>query len=306
MNNAIFIALDDRHWHYFMHCYNSILDNYPNHPKLLVHYSGWRKERISWLSYREDIRLYLKQDLPKEFSYSWYHEEVPSKMVYFKYLLWTDEYDEYDNILHLDADTIVLSPLDDLFENKEFFIVKNNISFKEVQVISNKKTYEPRLLRNNRAYRGVIDPILQAHGIKYPNQEDMVNAGIFLIPKVYRTKSYLDSLLRITNDFGPFLVYADQSALSLWCIENSITPSSDYQYNFQMPLFDKLLRSRYKENLDVGCYFNFKKDILNKIKIVHFSGTLKPDRIKFNKWGLMGRYANLFCNCYKIYSGVPY
>jgi lipopolysaccharide biosynthesis glycosyltransferase len=267
--------------------------NYPNHPKLLVHYSGWRKERITWLSYREDIRLYLKQDLPKEFSYNWYHEEVSSKMVYFKYLLWTNEYDEYDNILHLDADTIILSPLDKLFESKEFFIVKNNIPFKEVQVLSS-------------YYRGYIDPIIQAHGLRYPEHEDMVNAGVFLIPKAYRTKHYLDSLLKITNDFGPFLVYADQSALSLWCIENDITPSSDYQYNFQMPVFNKLFRSRYKGNLSVGGYFSYKKDILDKIKIIHFSGILKPDRAKFNKWGLMGRYAKLFSNCYRTYSGAVY
>jgi lipopolysaccharide biosynthesis glycosyltransferase len=271
------------------------MDNYPNHPKLLVHYSGWRKERISWLSYRDDIRLYLKQDLPKEFSYKWYHEEVPSKMVYFKYLLWTSEYDEYDNILHLDADTIVLSPLDDLFENKEFFVVKNNISFKEVRILSNAKKSQ-----------GAIVQKLQEHGIRYPEHGDMINAGIFLIPKTYRTKQYLDMLLGITNDFGTFLVYADQSALSLWCIKNNIIPSSDYKYNFQMPVFDKLLRSRYKDELDVGCYFNLKRNILNNIKIIHFSGILKPDRIKFDRWGLMGRYAELFSTCYRTYSGVPY
>jgi len=306
MNNAIFIALDDRHWHYFMHCYNSLLDNYPNHPILLVHYSGWRKERIDWLSYREDIRLYLKQDLPKEFSYRWYHEEVPSKMVYFKYLLWTNEYDEYDNILHLDADTIVLSPLDDLFEKTEFFVVKNNLPFKEVQVLSNSKAYEAYFIKNNKTYRKAVDPLLQEHGLTYPKHMDMVNAGVFLIPKAYRTKQYLDSLLKITNDFGPFLVYADQSALSLWCIENGITPSSDYQYNFQMPVFDKLLRSRYKDDLSVGWYFSYKKDILNNIKIIHFSGILKPDRTRFSKWGLMGRYAELFSNCYRTYSRVVY
>jgi len=293
MNNAIFIALDDHHWQYFMHCYNSLVDNYPNHPKLLVHYSGWRKERITWLSYREDIKLYLKRDLPKEFSYSWYHEEVPSKMVYYKYLLWTSGYDEYDNILHLDADTIVLSPLDALFESKEFFVVKNNIPFKEVRVLSDTKSFQETIVQK-----------LNFHGIKYPNHDDMVNAGVFLIPKAYRNKHYLDSLLKITNDFGPFLVYADQSALSLWCLANNITPSSDYQYNFQMPLFDKFFRPRYKKPLDIGNYFSLKKDILKSVKVIHFSGTSKPDRANSSKWSLMGRYSEIFYNCYRTYSGV--
>lgn len=261
---------------------------------LLVHYTGWEYFKINWLRKRPDIRLYSNAKLPIDLISHWYHDAIPSKMVYYKYLLWTEDYDEFDNILHLDADTLILSPLDELFEKDEFFVVKNNIPFKEV-----------RILPENKTYNDIKNKKLKKYGIRLPKHDDMINAGVFLIPKRYRTKDHLNTLVDITNDFGYLLVYADQSALSLWCLKNNITPSEDYQYNFQTPLFDKLFRPRYKKSLDIGNYLKLKKDILNKIKIIHFSGPLKPNYPKFKTWRLMGRYANIFLNCYRKYEGVP-
>lgn len=294
MNNAIFIAFDDKHWHYFIHLYNSLQKNYPDHPVLLVHYTGWDHLKTTWLSNRSDIRLYYKPSLSINLESHWYHDAVPSKVVYYKYLLWTENYDEYDNILHLDVDTIVLSPLDELFEKKDFFIVKNNIPFKEV-----------RILPDSKSYNDIRDSKLKKHGIRSPEHDDMINAGIFVIPKSYRTRNHLNTLVDITNDFSYLLVYADQSALSLWCLKNDITPNEDYRYNFQIPLFDKLFRPRYKKPLDIGSYISLKNDILDKIKIIHFSGPIKPNYEKFKTWKLMGRYASIFLNCYNTYEGVP-
>lgn len=294
MNNAIFLAFDDKHWHYFIHLYNSLQENYPNHPVLLVHYSGWDCLKSDWLSKRSDIKLFHNTKLTVNIITHWYHDAIPSKMVYFKYLLWTSNYDEYDNILHLDVDTLVLSSLDKLFETKDFFVVRNNIPFKEVRVLPNSKFGDD-----------IIDKKLMVHGIRFPEHNDMVNAGIFVIPKKYRNKGQLKTLIDITNDFGKYLVYADQSALSLWCLKNKIIPNEEYQYNFQIPLFDKLFLPRYKEPLNIGNYLSLNTDIINKIKIVHFSGPIKPDYAKFRGWKLMGRYANIFYDCYNKYAGVP-
>jgi lipopolysaccharide biosynthesis glycosyltransferase len=291
MDNAIFLAFDDKHWHYFIHLYNSLQENYPDHPTLLVHYNGWDYFKTSWLSKRPDIRLYSSTKLPIDLISHWYHDAVPSKMVYYKYLLWTEDYDEFDNILHIDADTLILSPLDELFEKNEFFVIKNNIPFKEVRILPESKTYND-----------IRDKKLQKHDIRLPEHDDMINAGVFVIPRKYRTMDHLKTLIDITNDFGHLLVYADQSALSLWCMKNDITPNEDYQYNFQIPLFDKFFKPRYKS---IGSYLSLKKDILNKIKIVHFSGPIKPNYEKFRTWRLMGRYANIFLNCYRKYEGVP-
>lgn len=293
MNNAIFIAFDDHHYFYFRHLYNSLQESYPGHPKLLVHYNGWDPNKVSWLRSMPGIDLTIVKDLPLNINVNLHHKSVPSKMVYYKYLLWTDKFDEYDNILHLDVDTIILSPLDDIIECPEFFIVKNNISFKEIQVLS-----------KDKIYRDTIEDALKSYNIRCPDQDDMVNAGVFVIPKRYRKKEYLDSLINITNDFNTLLVYADQSALSIWCLKNHINPNSDYRYNFQMPLFNKFFQPRYKKWLDIGNYLSLKKDILDKIKIVHYSGPIKPDNFKFMRWALMGRYAGLFSRLYDKYWGL--
>jgi lipopolysaccharide biosynthesis glycosyltransferase len=290
MRNAIFVAFDDMHWHYAMNCFNSIRDNYPFHPDILVYYNGFRKERIAWLKGQAWLKLFLNPELPKDLIAYKYHKDVVSDMVYYKYLLWTEQFDNYDNILHLDVDTIILSSLNELFEKTDFFVVKNNLYFKELQVLD-----------TNKDNRAILKLRLSNVGLNFPQQGDMINAGVFLIPKKYRTPEYYNTLLNITRVFLPYLKYADQSALSLWCMLHNIKPSEDYSYNFQMPLFNKFLVPRYKST---GSIFSFKKDILNSIRIIHYSGSIKPDREKFMKWGLMGRYSKLFRDCYRRYMGV--
>jgi lipopolysaccharide biosynthesis glycosyltransferase len=293
MNNAIFVAFDNNHWHHFIHLYNSLQENYPDHPILLVHFAGWNPDMIEWLKAQKDIRFYPTRDLTINLVSPGYHKAVPSKMVYYKYLLWTNNYDEYDNILHLDVDTLVLSPLDELFEKDDFFVVANNIPFKEV-----------RILPPDKENKSTIESYLKRHHIRQPEHEDMVNAGVFLIPKSYRKKGYLESIVNITNDFGKLLVYADQSALSLWCIKHGITPSEEYQYNLQPPIFNKFYTRRYKKVLNTGLVFNKNKNVLDNIKIVHFSGPIKPNIRKFTTWRLMGRYAWTFKYLYDKYMGV--
>lgn len=292
MKNAIFCAFDDNHWDHFLHCYNSIKVNYPEHPELLIFYKGSSEERISWLKDKKGIRLYLNETLSDNMKYKWYHKAVHSEMVYFKYMLWTDKFFEYDNILHLDVDTIILKSLEDLFNKEEFFIVKNNLQFKEIQILPTEKKYQ-----------GLIKEILLDHNIKNVKQSDMVNAGVFMIPKKYRNEHYLKSLLEITKDFGPLLVYADQSALSLWCLKHNIPVSEEYQYNFQTPIFNKFFKSRYSKKLfHIGSYFSRNVGILDNIRIIHFSGILKPGDPKFLSWKLMGGYSTLFKDTYKKYS----
>jgi lipopolysaccharide biosynthesis glycosyltransferase len=290
MHNAIFVAFDEQHWHYAMHCFSSIRENYPLHPEILVYYKGFRKERIDWLKRQAWLKLFLNPELPKDLIASKYHKDVLSDMVYYKYLLWTDQFDKYDNILHLDVDTLILSSLDELFEKHEFFIVKNNLYFKEIQVLD-----------SNNGNRAAIDMRLYDVGLPFPQQGDMVNAGVFLIPKCYRTPEYYSSLLYLTRVFSSYLKYADQSAISLWCMVHTIKPNEDYFYNYQMPLFNKFFIPRYK---NTGSIFSFKKNILNKIHILHYSGPLKPDHEKFMEWWLMGRYSKLFKKCYQRYEGV--
>jgi lipopolysaccharide biosynthesis glycosyltransferase len=288
-NNAIFLAFNHNYANKAFHCLNSIKENYPDHPKIIICYEGPESKILEKLRKYSNIELIINLELPKDIIIPGYHKDVQSKMVYYKYLLWTDMFQEYDNILHLDADTIVRAPLDTLFKGEEFFIVKNNLYFKEIQILDKSKDIN-----------GDLELLLDRWGMEYPKQQDMVNAGVFMIPKSYRIPDQYWILLKITEAFGKYLKYADQSALSLWCIKNKIKASEQYQYNFQTPLFTKFLMPRYNGYLDIG-WFLSKKSILNKVDIIHFSGPIKPDSKKFLKWNIMGRYAKIFRDCYFHY-----
>lgn len=287
MNDAIFMAFDDRHWVYALSCLKSIKKNYPNHPTILIFYNGENPEKISHLKSVQNSSLYLNYILPDYIKTPTFHKDVNSKMVYYKYLLWTDLFDNYGNILHLDVDTIILYPLDDIFNLDNFFIVRDNAPFSEVTIL-------PKLTKS-------IKKKLDYFDIKIPDHNDMANAGVFMIPRKFRSKRHFYSLNEITTIFGSNLKYADQSALSLWCIRHMITPTEKYEYNYQMPLFSKFYIPRYKKDLSPGMLFSLKKDLLNNIKIIHFSGATKPTINRFLKWRLMGRYARMFYDCYNYY-----
>lgn len=284
MNNAIFMAFDDHHWSYACTCIESLKRNYSNHPIILIFYNGNDSEKIDHLKSIRNSSLYLNYNLPDYIKTPTFHKDVNSKMVYYKYLLWTDLFLDYGNILHLDVDTIILSPLEEIFNSDNFFIVRDNAPFKEVTVL-------PKLTKS-------IKKKLYDFDIDIPTHNDMVNAGVFMIPRIYRSKRFLYSLIEITNIFGSDLKYADQSALSLWCLRHMITPTQNYEYNYQMPLFSKFYIPRYKKNLNPGMFFSLKKDLIYNINIIHFSGATKPPFHEFLKWRLMGRYARIFYDCY--------
>lgn len=287
MRNAIFIAFDESHAHHAFRCLNSIEENYPDHPDILIFYNGHQPNTLNKLKSKPYIRLFHNTKPLSDIVMPPYHKDVQSPMVYYKYLIWEYMFLEYDNILHLDADTLVRAPLSNLIEKEDFFIVGNNLNFKEVQILNN--------------YGGALKATLDRFGLSLPEQKNMVNAGVFVIPKSYRTADQYQLLLSLLRSFAPYVKYADQSILSLWCMKNKIRISDEYRYNFQMPVFNKLFMSRYKGDLDVGMFFNKRNKILNQIDIIHFSGPIKPDTRKFLRWNLMGRYAKLFSDCYHHY-----
>lgn len=206
------------------------------------------------------------------------HKDVPFFIVYYKYLLFTDIFDDYENVLYLDSDVIVNKDITSfVFNTKDFFVVKNNFYSKEVRIL-------------NPFSKVLLDSI--GLSIKnYNNIKDMINAGVMLVPKKYRNSYYYESLIDITNKLADFLEYGDQSALSLWCLRHNIKVSEDYGYNYQMPVYNKWFMPRYK---NIKFYFFYNKNVVNDISIIHYSGKVKPPDRRFLKWHLMGRYNKLF------------
>jgi len=276
--NAIAFYFDDRYLNYARALVGSIVTNYPSHPKILVYYEGQNTEirnllrtlvnvELKDMFYRENFRAQKKSLGP-----------VNHPGVYLKYNLWTSDFDEYDNVLYLDCDTIVQRNLDYIFEEHDFFIVSNHEPYTIVRVFGQDKRHDKKLQRK-----------LNRYGIKYPDgPNSMANAGVFMIPKKYRTPFYYNLLCDLSKDFIKYCAYADQSIITLWCNVLNIPISQSYLYNYQVS-FGSLR--------DVG-------SPPQSARIVHFTGPNAPDSDKFLSWDWAYPNAVYFNEIYLKYLSV--
>ena len=178
---------------------------------------------------------------------------------------------DYDNILHLDVDTIVLQDLDEILVKDEFLMFDNNEILEGVDIID--KSDEAQSTINN----------LKINYDVY-NPPKFGNAGVFTLPKRYRTRENLEQLQIITKEMGRYLLYADQSAINLWMIKNGVEVSDSIEYNFQPHFFN---------------YDNNKYEF-SDVKILHFAAK-KADTIQFVLWWRMKNLGVDFYNLYKKY-----
>lgn len=250
MTNAIFTVLNDEYLPLFKTFINSIKSNYPNHPTIYV-------ACYKCNPYTGNYIRKLSNVVPISFR----EKTIGKKLVLQRYRLW-DPCDlvQADNILYLDSDVLVLKPLDDLFESNDFFITSNYDPHNSIRVISNDSD------------RTAVDSLLDRYYIRYPDgQHDMGNAGVFMIPKKYRTEMYFRKLIDFHNDFGKYAAYDDQSIISLWCHYFNIEIRSD--------------RDSLKYNVQPSNYSVPEFDIsLDEAKILHFSSPKKPGTEEFDKW----------------------
>lgn len=300
--HAIFMAFDQFFGKYARACINSIKTNYPDHPEILVFYrhtepfdepceelddivpamTEERKEEIKQLD--ENMIKFLKNQ--KNLKIMEFKEDkaltetldlgpVDSPTIFLRYMLWSNQFDEYDNILHLDVDTLVMKPLDDLINQEDFFVTPNHEYFDFVRVFRKEQKDDPKL-----------HTLLKKDILKYPDgMDDMCNAGIFVIPKKYRTKKYYNKLVQLTKRYNDYLQYADQSAISLWCRHFKIPFQAKYEFNFQTP---------YIEMPDVHVP-------LEDAHIIHFSSEFKPDHPEFKSWWRLLKYGPYLVELFESY-----
>lgn len=273
--NAIVFYFDDRYLGYAKALIGSLMTNYLSHPKLLVYYGGSNREIRNLFRCLENVDL-------KDIFYRDNFRGQANKLgpvnhpgIYLKYNLWTSDFSEYDNVLYLDCDTVIQRNLDYLFEQDEFFIVSNHEPHTKVRVFGPDKRHNRFLQRK-----------LSGYGIKYPEgQDSMANAGVFMIPKKYRTNFYYLLLCELSKKFIKYSAYADQSIISLWCNVLNIPIQSEYHYNYQ-PSFGSL------RNLGSPPH---------SARIIHFSGPYPPDTKEFLNWDWAGDNAKYFNEIYLRY-----
>ena len=268
MNNCIYTTIDRNYENYATACFNSMEKNYPAHPIVLIYYDDLSDAFKSYIATLNNFKLIkIVQDEFKSFN----HGIVNKSIVYNRYNLWTSAFDEYDVILHLDVDTLVLGSLDVVFVQDEFLMFDNNEILPDVYIFPTTEEAQESIKR--------VCPSIE-YDVNHPPK--FGNAGIFTIPKRYRTVENHTRLLAITNELSSYLIYADQSAINLWMLEKSIEVSNEVVYNFQPHFFN--------------CDDNTKN--LEDVKIIHFAAK-KADHIQFSMWW---RMKNIGTDFYMLYN----
>lgn len=258
MRNAIFIIFDDDYAQYAIACLKSLQENYTQHPQILACYDGNDEDVLTFLDRVPNLTsLTYNLDFLDFTKFS--PDVAKLHKVYFRYILWTDRFSEYDTILHLDVDTLVLEPLDYLFLQNDFFAVYDHTPF-GLSVFKKSYYHDQNLIQE-----------LRNDGFEFmPGDCRMMNAGVFTIPKKYRTRENFKKLVDFTVRYEKYIMFYDQSAISLWCYYMGIHFSEQIEYNFQV------------------CFLNNPKifyDLLHKrsdfkIHLVHFSWW-KPDTVVY-------------------------
>jgi lipopolysaccharide biosynthesis glycosyltransferase len=279
MRNAIFMLSDHAFFKYAKACLNSIRANYPNHPEVIFCYDGDTPEDLTFLNRFPRLTV-MKYFEDREFVNGLpLFRAVNTPKVYFRYNLWSGMFDDYDSILHLDVDTLILGSLDEMFDDR-FYIVSNNdsVSIAPVHdwdgVFTNIDSEIASMLRDDGLFFNI--------SVYPPN---MANAGVFVIPKRYRTPHNLDRLRYLTKRYAKYLQFADQSGISLWCADQQISYRYDFRFNLKLPFYrhnGKYLNHghshgvpRYGES-DIS-------DLIKNVRILHFTRH-KPDTREFALW----------------------
>jgi lipopolysaccharide biosynthesis glycosyltransferase len=192
-----------------------------------------------------------------------------------RFRLWRRAFRDHDTILHLDADTLVLAPLDPLFERPEPFIVANHEPSPEI-----------RIFRPEHRRTAELQARLRQDGITYPGHpDDMGNAGVFTLPRAFRSREHLATLASFAQRYGAYLAYADQSLVSLWLRSLGIRPTSEFAYNFQTPFFTASDVAVPRED----------------IRILHFSSDRKPGTRAFEQWNRVGEAREWLVDLFEEY-----
>ncbi|PZR16213.1 MAG: hypothetical protein DI539_17825 [Flavobacterium psychrophilum] len=248
MKNCIFITFDDRYVVYAKACIASLRENYPNHPPVLIKYNGNIKQVIDYFSSIPNVSL-LDFKVDDQYLKSLNPGVIGSYMIYVRLILWTELFNEYDNLIYLDCDTIITKPFDEIVDSIDFFVVADN----DTQGVFKDEFKHDRELSELLAEDQINFDLINT---------SMINSGMFVLPRKYRTIEHVEQLRTISDRYDKYIMHSDQSVLSIWVYLNRIPISKDFKYNFQtqfvfMPFFH---------------VFD-----LESIKIMHFSAW-KPDK----------------------------
>ena len=217
--NAIFMSIDQKFLPCVRICLSSIEYFYRNHPEIIIVHTDLTNEQIEWLSKITSNITFLRNECKKVWPVmdhlKW---TVNPDVFYARFLLWKDpRFDKYDNILHLDWDTIITWSLDSIFKKKSFYMVK------EAYLWDDQLFYD--------FYNQELQSTLLKDWINIENRE--WNAGVFLLPKYLRTRENYVELIEILDRYSKWIKWADQSIINIWMYKHGLKLYQSYIYNYQ-------------------------------------------------------------------------
>lgn len=257
-SNCIVIIFDDAYFEFARNCLLSF-SNYPDHPVIKALYHGENSRVATFIQGLNNVDLVdAELDMDKYSRLNLGH--IGSPMIYGRYIIWSSLFDAYDKVLYMDCDTLVLKPFPELFEKDEFFALYDNAG----KFLFNELAYQNDEFLSRATEDGIAPDVVNRL---------MINSGLLLVPKKYRTPANFDLINQLSDRYSPFIEHSDQSIISIWMYLNNLRISCEYEYNF---MIDRITRPT------LG---NVR---LDEAKILHFS-YWKPNKnieslFKKNDW----------------------
>lgn len=222
--NAIAVTVGANYFEILCTFLDTLVQNYPDHPDVVICYRNFSPDQIRLLTRRyAQLRLADIDRFEFPVGPGMQHRKrvYDLKVFYSRLLMWTDMFADYDVVLYLDVDVLVLRPLDhmlghDFYAAAESYEGPDSVLYDDLQ--------------------GDWLPLMRQHGIADRATQKAANAGVIAVGRRYRTPEQLDLLRTILDRFSPYLSWGDQSMLNVWMWFNGLEAEPDYSNNFQVRL----------------------------------------------------------------------
>lgn len=203
----------------------SLKRNYPEHPVVVILYRGLSTEQKQYFENTAAVRIVDVDSCEYKTGPNMLNmEQYDSKVFYARFLIWTDLFSEYDKVLYMDVDCLVMAPLDSVFEKGDFVIFQEAF-----------KTDDSVLLEQNSPL--IQNKLVEDDIAQLPNPAG--NAGLFVVSKELRSPEQLQLLHSLQDRYHEHLIWGDQSVINLWMSKLDLKPIHDFRFNFQIRLFDQ-------------------------------------------------------------------
>ncbi len=269
--DIIVLAINQKFFNHLKALLGSIFTNWPNSPNILIYtHPDLTEESLMYLANFKKITV-IKYN-PEKLKY---HQLIQQNKSYFKSKefidtgffslhLFSEDFQAYRNLLFLDADTLVLQPLDELLDSNKFFICSAFNSKLLPYFNVNQSQPQKTLLLSYWLFK-----LLQFKII--PKPFISANSGVMLIPENLRGNKTERDLLKILNCFQS-VCSSDQEIILLFAMKHKLSISNDFRYNFQLRFLNLIKQSTKK--------YTHLTQAAKDIKVIHFNGP-KPNSAEF-------------------------